>query len=101
MTWYRTRPGVVLTGICGEYLLVAAKSAREFVPYVTQLNESSAALWEMLENGGNERTLEDGVTQIFEIEDRCSARTSIRTFIDQMVNLGYLIPDHQEGEEHE
>lgn len=101
MTWYRTRRGVVLAGICGEYMLVAAKTARGSVPYVTQLNESSAALWRMLEGGGNEQTLEEGVVREFEIEDRASVRTAIRDFIDQMVEFGYLIPEQTEGENNE
>ena len=53
MERYETRPGVVLTNICGEYMLLAAKAAREYCPYMTQLNESSAFLWRLLESGAD------------------------------------------------
>lgn len=91
MCWYHTRPGVVLTGICGEYLLVAAKSIRDEIPYVTQLNESSAFLWRKLENGADEQMLEDAVLEEYEIEDRAEANAAIRSFLDEMLQAGYLI----------
>ena len=95
MRRYRTRPGVVLTEICGEYLLVAALSIHDSVPYVTQLNESSAFLWKKLEGGADEQTLEQSVLEEYEIEDRAAARAAIRDFIDQMLSAGYLIEEEE------
>ena len=60
MERYVTRPGVVLTSICDEYMLLAAKAAREHCPYMTQLNESSAFLWRRLEQGADPDALEQG-----------------------------------------
>lgn len=95
---YRTRRGAVLTKICGEYLLVAAQSLRDSLPYVTQLNESSAFLWKKLESGADEQTLEQRVMEEYEIEDRDAARAAIRDFMEQMRSAGYLVED-REGEE--
>ena len=95
---YRTRRGAVLTKICGEYLLVAAQSLRDSLPYVTQLNESSAFLWKKLESGADEQTLEQCVLEEYEVEDRDAARAAIRDFMEQMRSAGYLVED-REGEE--
>ena len=95
---YRTRPGAVLARICGEYLLVAAQSLRDSLPYVTQLNESSAFLWKKLESGADEQTLEQCVLEEYEVEDRDAARAAIRDFMEQMRSAGYLVED-REGEE--
>ncbi len=86
-----TRPGVVLTQICGEYLLLAAKAAREHCPYMTQLNESSAFLWRELERGADPRELERAVLEEYEIEDPAVAREAIRNFMEEMLRLGYLL----------
>ena len=40
----KTRPGVVLAPICGEYLLVSARALSDVCPYATQINETSAFL---------------------------------------------------------
>ena len=95
---YRTRCGAVLARICGEYLLVAAQSLRDSLPYVTQLNESSAFLWKKLESGADEQTLEQCVMEEYEVEDRDAARAAIRDFMEQMRSAGYLVED-REGEE--
>ena len=98
MDHYVTRPGVVLTSICDEYMLLAAKGAREHCPYMTQLNESSAFLWRRLEQGADRDDLERAVQEEYEIDDPADAREAIRGFLDQMLQLGYLL---REGEEHE
>ncbi len=91
MAEYRTRSGVVLTGICEEYLLVAAKSVQDRVPPVTQINESSAFLWRLLEQGADEEALRRAVAEEYEIDDPAAAEGAIRAFLDQMLKLGYLI----------
>jgi hypothetical protein len=98
MERYMTRPGVVLTSICGEYMLLAAKAAREHCPYMTQLNESSAFLWRELEQGKTPVELEHAVLEEYEITEPASARQAIENFVDQMQQMGYLL---REGEEHE
>ena len=96
---YRTRPGVVLTSICGEYMLVAAKEAREFCPYHSQITESSAFLWRLLCRGSDRDTLLREVEAEYELEDPAAARQAIDSFIAQMIELGYLLPEGEENEE--
>ena len=91
MDQFETRPGVVLTQICGEYMLLAAKAAREDCPYMTQLNESSAFLWRLLESGADRAALERAVLEEYEIEDPAAAGEAIRIFIEEMLQRGYLL----------
>ena len=97
MAKYKTRPGVVLTTVCGENLLVAAQSALEFCPYVTQLNDSSAFLWKKLAAGVDSDRLLNEVEADFEVEDPDALRIAIDSFIKQMTELRYLLPDEQKG----
>jgi hypothetical protein len=98
---YRVRPGVVLTSVCGEYLLVAAKEAREHCPYYSQIDESAAFLWRQLASGADEAALERAVLREYEIEDPDLARLSIRRFLEKMTEVGYLLPDAEGGQKHE
>ena len=96
MERYVTRPGVVLCSVCGEYLLVAAKEAREHCPYVTQINPSSAFLWKQLNSGGDLESLVQAVGNRYDIDDRETVYQSVQAFLDQMLELGYLL---RKGEE--
>ena len=96
MTSYKTRPGVVLTEIAGEYVLVAAKALLGTCPYVTQINESSAFLWRQLEQGADLAQLESAVAAEYEIEDLASAREAIEGFLEQMKELHYLLTEETE-----
>ena len=98
MTRYKTRPGVVLTSICGKQILVATKAARESCPYVTEINETSAFLWEQLRDGADIDALMDAVDQEYEVEDHALARNAVLSFIDQMVELNYLLPTEDQGD---
>ncbi|MBR5095263.1 MAG: PqqD family protein [Oscillospiraceae bacterium] len=93
MPRYRTRTGVVLTSICGEHLLVAAKGVRDQVPYITQISESAAFLWERLEHGADTDELLSAVLEEYEIEDPAQARAAIEGSIGQMRESGYLLPE--------
>ncbi len=48
MKLYKRRPGVVLTEVAGEHLLVAAAGLEGVCPYVTQISDSAALYWELL-----------------------------------------------------
>ncbi len=98
MERYRIRPGVVLTSVCGETFLVAAKAARKFCPYFSQLNESSAFLWRKLSDSMTAEDLTRVVLAEYEVEDPASLKDVINSFLSQMVELGYLL---REGNEHE
>ena len=91
MPRFFTRPGIVLSSICGEYFLVAAKAARPMVPSYARLNESSAFLWRLLESGSDASKLEQAVMEEFEIDDAEQAKNAIQSFVSQMLESGYLL----------
>lgn len=97
---FRTRAGVVLTEICGQFLLVSAEAIRDFCPYVTQINESSAFLWKQMEKGASLAELEKAVAEEYELNDPAAAREAIRSYVQQMMEMNYLIEEKQE-ENHE
>ena len=100
MTRYKTRPGVVLTSICGEHVLVAAKKIRDLCPYVTELNETSAFLWERLHDGADLDSLMVALGEEYELDDPNAAKAAVEAFLRQMLELNYLLPEEQ-GENHE
>lgn len=99
MIRYKTRPGVVLANILGENVLVSARANLALCPYVSEINETSAFLWQKLVDGASEDELLDAVCGEYEIDDPEAARQAIRGFIAQMLELNYLLPI--EGEPNE
>ena len=100
MERYKTRPGVLLTSVCGETLLVSAKSLHTLCPYVTELNETSAFLWERLRSGADLDGLMAALGEEYELDDPAMARRAVEAFLRQMLELNYLLPVEQ-GEDHE
>ena len=94
---YKTRPGVVLTEIAGEYVLVAAKALLGTCPYVTQINETSAFLWRRLEQGSGMQELLTDVAEEYEVDDLGTVREAIEGFIRQMNEMNYLLLEETEG----
>lgn len=97
---YQTRKGVVLTSVCGEYLLVSAAAAREHCPYVSQINETSAFLWRELEKGRNTEELKQAILDEYAVEEPLSLDEMLMMILNQFAEMGYL-EEIAEGEEHE
>ncbi len=97
MTRYKTRHGVVLTAICGEHVLVAASEAQKLCPYVTELNETSAFLWQQLTSGSDLDGLMAALGEEYELDDPNAARQAVDAFLRQMLELNYLLPEEQGG----
>ena len=97
MTRCKTRPGVILTAICGQHVLVAAGEARELCPGVTELNETSAFLWERLRRGADLDELMAALDEEYELDDPAAARQSVEAFLRQMLEMNYLLPEEQGG----
>ena len=93
MRRYHTRPGVVLTTVDEQYLLVASKSAREFCPYITQINDTAAFCWRLLEDGADPDALLEHLAEEYEIDDSERVRTDLQELLDQLCKANYLI-DH-------
>ena len=90
---YKTRSGVVLTQVCGEYLLVSSRSLRVECPFVTTLNETSAFLWKQLQKGATEEELLGAVAAEYEVEEPEELRAVIRAFLKQMQAMHYVLKE--------
>lgn len=90
---YKTRSGVVLTQIRGEYLLVSSRTLRELCPFVTTVNETSAFLWRELQKGATEEELLQAVAGEYEVDDPEALRGVIRSFLEQMQAMHYLLEE--------
>ena len=91
---YKVREGVVLETICGQYRLIATLEARKHCPIVSALNESSAFVWELLEEGLDDADIEDRIMQEYPDIDRGNARRVLDTFVSSLQKEGYIIPEH-------
>ncbi len=90
MTTYQARSGVLLTSVCNEYILVAARSLKDVCPYVTVLNETSAFLWKQLKDRCSVDMLLKAVSETYQTDDPEKDREAIEAFIKDMKELGYL-----------
>ncbi len=91
MRSYKTRPGVVLTTVAGQYVLVAAKTLREMCPNATQINETAAFCWRILEQGCDLSELMEKVSAEYEIADPEELRQDLTSLLDQLLEKNYLI----------
>ena len=98
---YKARSGVLQTEVCGEYLLVAIKAARQFCPFVTVLNESAVFVWRRLAEGATLESLEAAVAEEYEIDDPEEVRSLLLGLLENLENNGYLLRTEQGGEHEE
>lgn len=92
MKIYRRRPNVELLEISGEYLLVATKEARDLCPYVTQINESAAACWKLLDRPMPVSELMDKLAHDCG-KDNKDVMLPVLVFIQKMTKSGYLVEE--------
>ena len=97
MKRYRTQSGVVLTTIDGQYILVSAKSVRDKCPYTTQINETAAFCWRILEQGAGLDELCAAMQQEYEIDDPDALRADLVELLAQLESANYLIEDLENG----
>ena len=97
MTVYKTRPGVFLTKICGEYLLVATRDARSYCPYVRQINRSAAYLWENVQQSATLEDLVKTFMETYHIKNE-RARKNISSFLKALEDNGYIIQEPDKPE---
>ncbi len=86
---YKILPGVVLTTVCDESMLVATGEARGKVPYVNKINKPGAYFWRMMESGlgineiAARTSHECGVTE-------ADARKAFLKFAQMLCSAGYI-----------
>lgn len=69
---------------------MATRAALETCPYLTQLNESSAFLWRLMEVGATTYELADAAAAEFELDSPEEAVEGIRGFLREMIEMNYV-----------
>lgn len=87
---YKAKRGIALTDIGGKPFLVSAWALRNELPYVTEVNETTAICWERLVEGSAEEDLIRLVLEEFEVENETLIRDDIRCLLGQLRDGGYI-----------
>lgn len=95
MSKYLIRPGVVLSSVCGEHLLIATREARGKCPYAKQINNTGAYFWTLLEQGDDVENMVLSASDRFQAEPE-RIRPGLIRFIESLTSAGYLIPEETE-----
>lgn len=90
MMVYQAQPGVIQTSIAGEYLLVAAKEVQKDSNNVTEINETSAFLWQRMKTGCTIGELVASVLAEYEIDDVQEVQQAVKSFVRGMLDMGYI-----------
>ena len=91
---YRVRQDVILTQVCGEYILVSTKNAREHCPSAQHINKGAALIWKRLESGAAIDDLKEMMKKNFRIQEREKSEkleNDIRIFLNELKEAGYLL----------
>lgn len=91
---YRVRPGVVLTKICGVYLLIPTRAAAEHCPQIIRLSIPLLILWQGIDKGMPferfspifQEMMRKSESEADEVVDRC---------VQKLVEGGYLIAEEE------
>lgn len=91
---YQIRPGVVLSEVCGEYLLLATMDAGRNCPIVYQINETAAFFWRLLERN---LTMDEIVAEAAKEYDAPAEllRLDVEKFAENLLENGYLLGEEE------
>lgn len=89
---FRQQKGVVLTQVCGEYLLVATREAFGKCPYVNRIGSAEVDYWMLMSEGKSPREM-----VIFFVDKyNISYKEAIRILdyaTEKFVKHGYLVEE--------
>lgn len=89
---YKLLPGVVLTEVCGESMLIATRPARGKCDYVRHLNPSAAFFWKLLEQHADTEEMLRAAQEAYGVEEQV-LRTDLQRFLESLEKQGYLTPE--------
>ena len=98
MSKLKIQPSVVLTEIHGIYLLVSDREARKHCPYIRQINDLGALIWEELLKGKSRDETVSRIRQEYEIPECIDLGTDVDHFVNSLKENHYIIC---EAESHE
>lgn len=88
---YVCRPGIVLTKICGQWLLVPTRKASESCPNIIKLTLPAVIIWKMMEKEKTEEDMQRALA-ILTHKDRDNSEMFVRNIVETFVERGLLIP---------
>ena len=97
----KVRPGVVLTHVCGQSLLVTAFEARSRCPYVTILNETGEIIWNCLKDKRSVPEIVLTLRNMFDIPCDTNVEELINDYIGQLFDNGYVVYEEEENNDTE
>lgn len=92
--YYQLRPGVILTEVCGEYLLVAAREARGKVAYARGLNSGGAYFWKLMEQGLSHDEIVAHAAGESGMEP-ASVEAALKRLTEALTDAGYILSEAQ------
>lgn len=93
---YITRPGVVLTKVCGSYLLVPTRQASEHCPYIIRLTLLWVIAWNVLSKGDSIDAI-CKAHMILTKKPEDEVRKKIDVFLKALCDKGFLIAEEGEN----
>ena len=91
----RIRPGIIMTHVCGQNLLVAAYEARPYCPYVTILNETGEIIWKCLALGKSMPDIVKELQDLFDIPSDVDVEKLITDYLEQLHEKGYVLYEEE------
>ena len=88
---YITRKGIIMTSVGGQQVLVSAAALHDQVPYVTNINETTALCWGLLSCGATEEELINHILEQYDTEAAVTVRSDIHTLFKQLYENGYIV----------
>ena len=95
---YRPRPGIVLTKICDQNVLIPSRIAHEHCKSIRTLPLVWAITWEYLERGVQEEQIFK-LHRIMSKKSEEEIRQSLDRFYEAFYSQGYLIKNENERED--
>ncbi len=86
---YKLKDGFIVRKIGNQFMAVPVGSRTSDIHGMIALSESGALLWSALENGADEATLTDILTDNYEIEYSVASQ-DVKKFLDGLQNQGVL-----------
>lgn len=86
---YQIQSGVVLTEVCGEFLLVATAQARGKVAHARGLNRTGAYFWSLLEQGLDSKKIAEQAAAAYQ-RPMEEVAPVLQGFLDTLEQAHYL-----------
>lgn len=91
----KVRPGIVLTHVCGQCLLVAEFEERPYCPYVTILNETGEVIWKCLTERKSVPEIVLKLNDVFDIPSDTNIEKLVNDYIAQLHENGYVLYEEE------